>query len=223
MSKTGLLCNFLKSDGDVISKNDTIALISGDFNLILSRERLFLNLLSHLSGISTLTRQLVDLVISINPNTTVLATRKTTPGLRFLEKEAVIHGGGAPHRFDLNEAILVKDNHLNFIDNIETYVQNAKHNYPDKKIEIEADNIDQALTFSRLPIDRLMLDNFTPEEAKTTYLKIKKENPSLEIEISGGLNKDNILDYANYADFLSLSQLTMGSIPVDFSIHVNKN
>ena len=68
-----------------------------------------------------------------------------------------------------------------------------------------------------------MLDNFTPEEAKTTYLKIKKENPSLEIEISGGLNKDNILDYANCADFLSLSQLTMGSIPVDFSIHVNKN
>lgn len=223
MSKTGLLCKFLKSDGDIISKNDTIALISGDFNLILSRERLFLNLLSHLSGISTLTRQIVDLVISINPNTTVSATRKTTPGLRFLEKEAVIHGGGAPHRFDLNEAILVKDNHLNFIDNIETYVQNAKHNYPGKKIEIEADNIDQALTFSRLPIDRLMLDNFTPEEAKTTYLKIKKENPSLEIEISGGLNKDNILDYANYADFLSLSQLTMGSIPVDFSIHVNKN
>ncbi|OIR20252.1 MAG: nicotinate-nucleotide diphosphorylase (carboxylating) [Marine Group III euryarchaeote CG-Bathy1] len=223
MSKVGLICKFLKSDGDSISNNETIALISGEFNLILSRERLFLNLLSHLSGISTLTKEIVDIVNSTNSNTTVLATRKTTPGLRFLEKEAVIHGGGAPHRFDLNEAILVKDNHLNFIDNLETYVKNAKNKYPDKKIEVEADTINQALTFVHLPIDRLMLDNFTPKEAKKAYSKIKEINPSLEIEISGGLNKKNILDYVNCADFLSLSCLTMNAPPIDFSIHVNKN
>ena len=172
MSEADLTCNFLKSDGEGVSSNEKVAYISGDFNLILSRERLFLNLLSHLSGISTLTREIVDMVNSKNPNTTILATRKTTPGLRFLEKEAVIHGGGAPHRYDLSEAILVKDNHLNFITDLGAYIENAKRNYPNKKIEVEADTMAQALSFANFNIDRIMLDNFTPTEAKNTYLAL---------------------------------------------------
>ena len=223
MSEADLTCNFLKSDGEIISSNENVAYISGDFNFILSRERLFLNLLSHLSGISTLTREIVDIVNSKNPNTTVLATRKTTPGLRFLEKEAVIHGGGAPHRYDLSEAILVKDNHLNFITDLGAYIKKARRNYPKKKIEIEADTMAQALSFANFNIDRIMLDNFTPTEAKNTYLALKDKNPSIEVEISGGLNKENIIDYANCADFLSLSCLTIGSTPVDFTMHVNSN
>ena len=223
MSEAGLTCTFFKSDGDIISSGEKIASISGNSNLILSRERLFLNLLSHLSGISSLTREIVDIINSKNTTATVLATRKTTPGMRFFEKEAVIHGGGAPHRYDLSEAILVKDNHLHFITDLETYIEKARFNYPNKKIEIEADNMSQALSFADFKIDRIMLDNFTPEEAKTTYSALKEKNKSIEVEISGGLNKENIAEYANYADFLSLGCLTIGAPSINFTMHVNSN
>ena len=223
MSEAGLNCIFLKSDGNTISSNEKIASILGDFNLILSRERLFLNILSHLSGISTLTREIVDIVNAKNPNTTVLATRKTTPGMRILEKEAVIHGGGAPHRYDLSEALLIKDNHMHFITDLKTYIEKARLNYPNRKIEIEADDMNQALSFADFKVDRIMLDNFTPEEAKKTYSALKEKNKFIEVEVSGGLNKENIAEYANYADFLSLGCLTIGAPSINFTMHVNSN
>ena len=210
--------NFNYSDGDFIDSS-LIMSLEGKAHDILAIERLLLNIISHLSGISTHTNEIVKRAKKINPDIEILATRKTVPGLRFLEKQAVVHGGGLTHRMRLDDALLIKDNHLKLSQGIEKAIKSCRDKYPDLLLEVEADNEIQAIEVAKCGADRLMLDNFSPEEAKNTVFKIKKFS-NIEIEISGGITLTNIEEYAPYADFISLSSLTMSSSPINFSLHV---
>ena len=218
LDKHNIHFKFNYVDGDYI-ESTLIMSLKGKAHDILAIERLLLNIISHLSGISTHTNEIVKRAKKINPDIEILATRKTVPGLRLLEKKAVVHGGGLTHRMRLDDALLVKDNHLKLSQGIEKAIQACRAKYPDLLLEVEADNEIQAIEIARGGADRLMLDNFTAEEAKITVAKIKKIS-NIEIEISGGITLNNIEKYAPYADFISLSSLTMSSSPVNFSLHV---
>jgi len=206
-------------DGDSIVSKSSIYKLEGNAHDILKTERLLLNILSHLSGIATFTHSVVMEAKKVNPNVKILATRKTVPGMRVFEKEAVFHGGGQTHRFRLDDAILIKDNHLKLFNNISKAVEKSRKKYPELMIEVEADTPEQAMEAAKANVDRVMLDNFTPELAKKTAKELRKIS-SVEIEISGGINLKNIKDYAFFADLISLSGLTMSAPPVDFSLHV---
>ena len=206
-------------DGDTIEGKTEIFDLEGLSHDILAIERLLLNILSHFSGISTHTARVVNAAKTINSNLEILATRKTTPGLRELEKEAVVHGGGSTHRMRLDDAILIKDNHLKLFPNITEAVNSSRDKYPDLMVEVEADTVEQAIDAVKAGADRVMLDNFTVKEAKFAYSKLK-EISNVDIEISGGITLDNIAKFAPYADYISLSSLTMASTPIDFSLHV---
>ena len=205
-------------DGDLVDST-LIFSLKGRSHAILSTERLLLNILSHLSGISTHTNKIVRIAKKINPNIEILATRKTLPGLRAFEKEAVVHGGGQTHRMRLDDAILIKDNHLKLARSIKESIALSKVKHPDLMLEVEADNEKQALLIAKCGADRVMLDNFTPQEAAKTFKKLRQIS-DIEIEISGGITIENVADYAEFADFISLGSLTMSSLPVDFSLHV---
>ena len=205
-------------DGDTIDSPLIISL-KGRAHDILSTERLLLNILSHLSGISTLTHNIVKIAKEANPNVEILATRKTLPGFRALEKEAVLHGGGQTHRMRLDDAILIKDNHLKLSKSIKESISLSRAKYPDLMLEVEADNEEQALEIAECGADRVMLDNFTPLDAAKTIKKLRQIS-NIEIEISGGVTIENVVEYAKNTDFISLGSLTMSSLPVDFSLHV---
>ena len=208
------------SNGDEIKSGTCILSLSGKAHDILRSERLLLNILCHLSGIATFTAQMVKMAKSVNPEVEILATRKTIPGIRELEKQAVVHGGGMTHRMRLDDAVLIKDNHLRLCKDIKTAVGRSRLRHPDLMIEVEADNSAQALEVAKSGADRVMLDNFTVEDAKKAVLDLRKIS-DIEIEISGGVTADNIESYAPFADFISLGSLTMAAPPVDFSLHVN--
>ena len=206
------------NDGDAIV-SPLIFSLEGNSHDILATERLLLNILSHLSGISTHTNKIVRIAKKVNPNVEILATRKTLPGLRDLEKKAVVHGGGATHRMRLDDAILIKDNHLKLSKNIKKSIEMSRTKYPNLMLEVEADNEQQAIEIAKNGADRVMLDNFSPDEATATIRKLR-EISDIEIEISGGVTIENVASYAKDADFISLGSLTMSSLPVDFSLHV---
>ena len=211
-------CTTDYSDGDTIDSPLIISL-KGRAHDILATERLLLNILSHLSGISTHTNNIVKIAKEANPNVEILATRKTLPGLRDFEKEAVVHGGGQTHRMRLDDAILIKDNHLNLSNSIKESISLSRIKYPDLMLEVEADNEEQALEIAECGADRVMLDNFTPLDAAKTIKKLRQFS-NIEIEISGGVTIENVAEYAKNTDFISLGSLTMSSLPVDFSLHV---
>ena len=211
-------CTTDYSDGDTID-SPLIFSLKGRAHDILATERLLLNILSHLSGISTHTNNIVKIAKEANPNVEILATRKTLPGLRDLEKEAVVHGGGQTHRIRLDDAILIKDNHLKLSKSIKESISLSRTKYPDLMLEVEADNEEQALEIAVCGADRVMLDNFTPLDAAKTIKKLRQFS-NIEIEISGGVTIENVAEYAKNTDFISLGSLTMSSLPVDFSLHV---
>ena len=208
------------SDGDEIKSVVSVLSLSGKAHDILKVERLLLNLLCHLSGVATLTAKVVSAAKSVNPKVEILATRKTIPGFRELEKQAVVHGGGQPHRMRLDGAILIKDNHLRLCKEITKSIERSRMKHPDLMIEVEVDNSEQALEVAKSGADRVMLDNFTPEVIEETVLSLRKIS-DIEIEVSGGITIDNIKAYAPFADFISLGSLTMAAPPIDFSLHVN--
>ena len=215
--KVNFSTNF--SDGEIISKDTLVYDLEGNAHDVMKIERLSLNILSYFSGIASLTAKLVKLAKEINPNVVILATRKTIPGIRNFSKKAVVHGGGMTHRLRLDDAILIKDNHLKLSGSITEAVRKSKKSHPHLTIEVEADTIDQAIEATRADANRVMLDNFSPEKVFKAVSQIRKIS-DIEIELSGGINSTNIASYAPYADFISMSCLTMSAPPVDFSLHV---
>jgi len=209
-------------DGCKISQGTTVLHVEGPAQSILSGERLALNFLGRMSGIATLTRELVELTRPLNPQLSIAATRKTTPGFRKYEKKAVILGGGFPHRFGLYDAILIKDNHIALLGSIEKAIKKAQKNLPGVPIEIEVENMKDALLAARLKVDVIMLDNIPAELAESVTKKIKKISPFTTVEISGGITKNNILNYAGFADRISLGMLTHTIQNIDFSLEIMK-
>jgi len=219
-NKTGAKTNLKTNDGDAIKKNQIIAEIQGPIISILKGERLALNFISKMSGIATETKKLIDKCKKINPNIKIAATRKTTPGFRKYEKKAVLLGGGEPHRYGLYDSVTIKDNHIKFSGSIEKTINKIIKKTSNKIIEVEVENRKDALLAVKEKIDVVMLDNFKPYDAEITAKEIRKINKNIIIEISGGINKKNILKYATFADRISLGYITQSVKSKDFSLEI---
>ena len=196
-------------------------MIKGSARSLLKGERLALNIIGRMSGIATETKKLVDICKSINPNITVAATRKTTPGFRKFEKRAVEIGGGEPHRYGLFDVVIIKDNHIKLVGSVEGAITKVKDKVHDKIIEVEVENEKDAVTAARLNVDVIMLDNFNPKSGAFIAKKVKQINPNIIIEISGRITFNNIAEYASFADRISLGYLTHSVSSKDFSLEID--
>jgi nicotinate-nucleotide pyrophosphorylase (carboxylating) len=193
-----------------------LARLAGSARAILAGERLALNLLGRLSGVATLTRSYVDAVEGTGA--TILDTRKTTPGLRALEKEAVRCGGGRNHRFGLYDAILIKDNHLLFADGVADAVERARA--AGVPVEVECDTLDQVQEALDAGADRILLDNMTPAELAQAVALV---DGRAELEASGGITLENVRAVAESGvDFVSIGALTHSARSLDVSLEVLK-
>ncbi len=214
----GLRMTVFIPDGAEVKRGDIAFVVEGKVQSLLQTERLMLNIMQRMSGVATRTRQYVKALEGTR--TRVLDTRKTTPGLRLLEKEAVRIGGGTNHRIGLFDMILLKDNHVDFAGGIENAIrrthQYLKEKGKDLKIEIEVRNFDEIEQVLRTGgVDRIMLDNFTPADTRKAVEMIAGR---YEIESSGGITFDTMLDYARCGvDFISVGALTHSVKSLDMS------
>ncbi len=207
-------------DGEMVSAGTLVATVIGQMKDILKAERLALNFLGRMSGIATQTKALCDLCRAVNPAVRVAATRKTTPGFRQYEKKAVAIGGGEPHRMGLFDAILIKDNHLRAVGSVEKAVTAVQRKLPGTPIEIEVENEHDAMTAATLGVAWIMLDNFDAKTAASVAAKIRSINPKVLIEVSGGITKESIAQYARFADRISVGALTHSVANIDFSLEL---
>ena len=205
-------------DGTAVKPGDVAFVVEGRVQSLLQTERLMLNVMQRMSGIATMTHRYVKKLEGLH--TRILDTRKTTPGMRMLEKEAVKIGGGVNHRIGLFDMILLKDNHVDFAGGIENAISRC-HDYlkakgKDLKIEIEVRNLDELKEVMRVGgVDRIMLDNFSPELTKEA---VKIVGGKYEIESSGGITFDTNLDYnESGVDFVSVGALTHSVKGLDMS------
>ena len=211
-----------KSDGFPARKGDVVLEVEGAARALLAGERLALNIIMRMSGIATLTNSLVSKCRKVNPKVRVAATRKTTPGFRAFEKRAVELGGGDSHRFGLFDAVLIKNNHIKLAGGVKQALRRAKEGSFTKKIEIEVENAEDARVALEEGADIIMLDNFEPKDATNLAKELKKAHPSVLIEISGGVRPENIAQYAEAADIISLGWLTHSVKSIDFSMRLEK-
>lgn len=206
-------------DGAAVKPGDVAFIVSGKVRSILQTERLVLNIMQRMSGIATITRQYVQLLEGTS--TKVLDTRKTTPGMRILEKQAVKTGGGVNHRTGLYDMILLKDNHVDFAGGIENALLGAQKYLKEKnktlQIEIEVRSLEELEEALRVGgVDRIMLDNFTPEKSREAVQIVKGR---VELESSGGITIDNLRQYAEAGvDYISVGALTHSVKSLDMSL-----
>ena len=209
-------------DGAVLEPDGLIAEVSGNAAAILSAERVALNFLQRMSGIATLTRRFVQQVEGLDVR--ISDTRKTTPGLRILEKQAVRAGGGVNHRMGLYDGILIKENHLALVGAnateraIELARQEARHLL---KVEIEVESADAAETAARARADAILLDNMAPAEMREAVNRVRKVSESVIIEASGSVSLDNVREVAETGvDIISVGKLTHSALAVDISLEI---
>ncbi|KAF5083962.1 carboxylating nicotinate-nucleotide diphosphorylase [Methanobacterium aggregans] len=211
-------------DGDLVAAGDVVMELQGDARSIITVERTALNLLMRMSGIASLTSKMLADVKQVNKNIILAGTRKTTPGLQFFEKDAVRAGGGDTHRYRLDDAVLIKDNHIAVVGNVKKAVEKAK-DYASftKKIEIEVENSHDALEAAATGADIVMLDNMSPEEVQNVLEDLENEGlrDKVLIEVSGGINPDNIMEYVKKGvDVISTGYITHSARALDMSLEV---
>jgi nicotinate-nucleotide pyrophosphorylase (carboxylating) len=211
----------VRADGVEIAPNDIVMQLRGLARSILTAERVALNFLQRLSGIATMTRQYVD--AASNPNVKILDTRKTTPGLRALEKAAVVAGGGDNHRANLSEMVLVKDNHLACVDGIGALVdaiRRVRAERPGIRIEVEADELKQVRAILKAAdVDLILLDNMRPAQLREAVALGKSSN--VKFEASGGVTLKNIRQVAaTGVNYISVGALTHSARAIDFSLEM---
>ncbi len=216
--RLGTKAKAIKKDGDEAKAKEKVIEIEGKIKPILAGERLALNFLSKMSGIASLTNELTKMCQKKNPNVKVAATRKTTPGFRKYEKKAVVIGGGEPHRMGLYDGILIKDNHLVCI-SIREAIRKAKKT--GMLVEVEVESMEDAVIAAEEKADIIMLDNMKPAEGRLAASKVRKINPNVIIEASGGITPENIANYT-FADRISLGMLTHSIKSKDFSLEVEE-
>lgn len=207
-------------DGAHVRPGDIAFVVEGPVRSLLQTERTMLNIMQRMSGIATTTHKYQSRLEGLA--TKVLDTRKTTPGLRMLEKEAVKIGGGENHRIGLFDMILIKDNHVDFAGGIPQAVAAAKAYCKEKgkdlRIEVEVRNTDEIRQAIAAGVDRIMLDNFTPERTAEAVKIIRAEAPGVEIESSGGITLDTLRAYGEAGvDFISVGALTHSVKGLDMS------
>ncbi|MGP0110727.1 MAG: carboxylating nicotinate-nucleotide diphosphorylase [Acidimicrobiales bacterium] len=202
-------------DGSAVAPGDVVATATGSLRSILTAERTALNFLGHLSGVASLTRRYVDAVAAANPATRVLDTRKTTPGLRALEKAAVRAGGGHNHRGSLSEAVLVKDNHLGGI-SITDAVARARRMWTGRMVEVECDRPDQVAEAVAAGATVVMLDNMGPDQVAACVAQVRASGTGALVEVSGGVDLAGApLMAAAGADLVSVGALTHSAPVLD--------
>ena len=216
-------CNIkiIKKDGAKLKSNQIILQVSGDARNILSCERTALNLLSRMSGIATQTNLLVSKIKKINKKTSLYSTRKTAPGLRFFDKEAIMIGGGHKHRMSLNDMVMIKDNHLLVSNSMEDIIKNARKRH--KHVEVEVENQRDAVLAANSGATIVMLDNFSPVQVKKTMTELQKKKlrNKVKLEASGGINSKNITAYAKTGvDMISVGSITNSVKGLDLSLEV---
>ena len=212
--------DILQPDGSALSGGETILEVRGSARSILTAERVALNFLQRLSGVATLTRQFVDAIGEAPAK--ILDTRKTTPGLRALEKAAVVAGGGANHRFNLNDMVLVKDNHLSAGSGVAGFagaIQRLRQERPGIRIEVEADRLEQVRSFLEIEgIDVIMLDNMKPSEMREA---VALGRHKVKFEASGGVTLKKVRQIAaTGVDFISVGALTHSARAIDFALEL---
>jgi nicotinate-nucleotide pyrophosphorylase (carboxylating) len=209
-------------DGVRVRKGQAIAVIRANAASILSTERVILNLMQRMSGIATLTNEYVRAVAAAKSKTRILDTRKTIPGLRALDKYAVCCGGGLNHRLDLQDGILIKNNHISLGGGLPAVLARAlEGRKPGQIVQVEARTpveLQQAIDGHA---DSILLDNMTPKEVKKAVLLIRKSLPKATIEASGNMNLKTVADYAKTGvDFISVGALTHSATAVDLSMRI---
>jgi len=214
------------SDGQKIRNKQVLINLSGDAQTILSIERTLLNVVSRMSGIATQTRMLTEKLREGKVKAKIAATRKSAPGLLYFDKKAVIIGGGDSHRLHLDDMLLIKDNHLAIVGNVQEAVKRAKANASfSKKVEVEVTKADDALKAAKAGADVIMLDNFSPAQAKATSEALKKAGfGDVLLEVSGGITAENLLEYAKAeVNIISMGELTHSVKALDVSLEVVKD
>ena len=216
-------CNvkIIKKDGAKLKSNQIILQISGNAGTVLSCERTALNLLSRMSGIATQTNLLVSKIKKINKKTSLYSTRKTAPGLRFFDKEAIMIGGGHKHRMSLNDMVMIKDNHLLVSNSMEDIIKKARKRH--KHVEVEVENQKDAILAANSGATIVMLDNFSPTQIKKTIIALQKKKlrSRVKLEASGGINSKNISVYAKTGvDMISVGSITNSVRGLDLSLEV---
>ncbi|MGC1208722.1 MAG: carboxylating nicotinate-nucleotide diphosphorylase [Ornithinimicrobium sp.] len=204
-----------RSDGDRVTPGDVLATVSGSARSILTGERVALNFLGHLSGVATATATIADAIA--HTTASVCCTRKTTPGLRAVEKYAVRAGGGANHRFGLDDAILVKDNHIAMAGSIATAVQRAKAAAGHlMAIEVEVDSLEQLAELLQDPVTAVLIDNFTPEMAAEA---VRMVDGVMVVEASGRVNVETAPALAEAGvDIISAGWITHSAAVLDIGL-----
>jgi len=220
LEKMGLLSKFHVEDGEYLERTGVIGEIEGNTYKLLVAERTLLNVLSVMFSVATTTRRFTEKL----KHAKIAATRKTLLGLGILQKIAVVHGGGDPHRFDLSGCAMIKDNHLKIYGCIERAVQEVRKIIPfTTKIEVEVENLEDALKAVEAGADIVMLDNLSPEEVKEISRRIKEINPHAIVEVSGGITEENVSLYDfETVDVISTSRLTFQEVFVDLSLEIQR-
>ncbi|MBM3288009.1 MAG: carboxylating nicotinate-nucleotide diphosphorylase [Candidatus Eisenbacteria bacterium] len=230
--------------GEPFGAGDRILTARGSGRALLTAERSALNFLQRLSGVATLTARFVEAARSCGSTARISDTRKTTPGLRLLEKEAVLHGGGTNHRLGLYDAVMIKENHIAVVGGISQAVEAARRAHPGRPIIVEVRAIEEAREAARLDVGRILLDNRTPEEVASCVAAIREVerrlpargaddegrwlpdtwrpgDPRIQVEVSGGIRLDAVARYALAGvDFLSVGALTHSAPAVDMSMDI---
>ena len=223
-----------KNDGDIAEAGEIVFTLNGDSVSVLRAERIVLNFLSHLSGIATNTRAYVKIIeeafqVSETNGKTIpkiAATRKTTPGIRKYEKKAVFDGGGDTHRQNLADTVMIKDNHIEIMGLEKAFSEAKRKTSFTKKIEVEADTKEQALTAAEMGADIILLDNMSADRIKETVklLTEKGLRNKVILEASGGIQKENLKSYAKTGiDIISLSAVTNDAPWIDIGLDILKS
>lgn len=207
-------------DGVRVRSGQVLAVIRHNARVLLSCERVILNLLQHMSGIATLTRTYVDAIQGTHAR--ILDTRKTVPGLRALDKYAVLCGGGTNHRLDLSSGILIKNNHISLGGGLKTALKNAlERRKSGQRVQAEVRSMPELEEALSDGAEALLLDNMTPEQVKTCVERVRQESRWIPIEASGGIVLENIRQFAETGvDFISVGALTHSARAADISMTI---
>ena len=219
----GCTVSVIIPDGATVKRSQEICVVEGQGKNVLRGERVALNILGRMSGVATKTRMFVERARSVNGKIRIAATRKTTPGFRYFEKKAVRVGGGDPHRYALDDMVLIKENHIRMGNGIESVLKKASENVSfSKKIEIEVETFDQFKKVLEFHPDIIMLDNMSSREVKecrqflSDLFPMESQRPLLEV--SGNMKLDTLGEYAPFADIISVGALTHSYRSLDFSM-----
>jgi nicotinate-nucleotide pyrophosphorylase (carboxylating) len=218
---SGLVFSPKVAEGDFVLKGTVLAHVEGRVQSILGGERLALNLLQRLSGIATMTRKYVEAAHMVNDNVRIVDTRKTTPGLRMLEKYAVVVGGGHNHRYGLFDAVMIKDNHIKAAGGIKQAISRARASIPHTmRIEVEVETLEQLEQAIAAKPDIIMLDNMSTEMMKEA---VRLVDGRMIVEASGGVNLDTVAAIAaTGVDVISVGSLTHSVSALDISLDLNE-